>query len=375
MSRALTPGLQVCARTRVRKLRELPLSGQVMVELGQEVDAHQVVACALVPGELHVLRIPERLGLDPDEVLEDLRIQEGQQVENGAVLCEHQSFFGLLKSRFVSPVSGQVEFINVRSGHVGLREVARPLSLLAHVSGRVVSIEAGKSVTIETECALVQGIFGIGGEQRGTLRLLAVPAGREVQEIDLPEQIKGSILVGGTRPSLQALQAAARQGAAGWVVGSIDDRALAGYLGYDLGIALTGDEDLSMTVIITEGFGRMPIAGRILEVLARFDGSPASINGATQVRAGALRPEIIVSGLETKLEEGPSSAILSREQELEVGSFVRIIRVPYFGQRAKVLSLPVELQTLETGARARVLEAELEGGRRVFVPRTNVELV
>jgi hypothetical protein len=54
---------------------------------------------------------------------------------------------------------------------------------------------------------------------------------------------------------------------------------------------------------------------------------------------------------------------------------VRIIRQPNFGRIGKVTALPVELQDIETEAKVRVLEVELDDGRRVLLPRANVEII
>ena len=117
----------------------------------------------------------------------------------------------------------------------------------------------------------------------------------------------------------------------------------------------------------------MPIAARVLKLLHPLAGKVASINGATQVRAGAVRPEIIVPesapvpNLEEQLPESGGG--------LHVGSNVRLIRMPYFGLLGTVAALPPQAQMLDTGAMARVLLATLADGRVVTVPRANVELV
>ena len=165
---------------------------------------------------------------------------------------------------------------------------------------------------------------------------------------------------------------AAAGGVAGLVVGSIDDHALTGYLGYELGMAVTGHEDVPMTVIVTEGFGWLPLAERTHTLLRSLEGRAASINGATQVRAGAVRPEIIVA----QEERGPGGGDEEgAEAGLRIGAPIRIIRVPHFGATAEVVALPPEPQPIETGAKTRVLEARLANGDIVTVPRANVELV
>jgi hypothetical protein len=244
------------------------------------------------------------------------------------------------------------------------------VALEAYVSGTVIEVEAGKAVKIECYGALVQGIIGVGGERRGALLPLTLDLDTHILPGHIPQDCRGKVLVGGICPSAEVLKLAASRGALGFVIGSIEDQALAGYLGFDLGIALTGDEDLSMTVIITEGFGVLPFSKRTFDLLKGLEGREASINGATQVRAGALRPEIIVA-----LEQQRSKDQSSELKGLEVGSFVRIIRVPYFGEIAEIKELPIEPLVLETGAKARVLKAQLKDGSLVTVPRANVELL
>ena len=61
--------------------------------------------------------------------------------------------------------------------------------------------------------------------------------------------------------------------------------------------------------------------------------------------------------------------------QLEVGSDIRVIREPYFGLLGTVVELPPEPRPIESGATVRVLEAELQDGRRVVVPRANVEIM
>ena len=106
---------------------------------------------------------------------------------------------------------------------------------------------------------------------------------------------------------------------------------------------------------------------QIVRVLHAVAGSKASINGATQVRAGALRPEIICR---------PSGAagVESLQVGLAPGSRVRLIRVPFFGMQGTIKELPSELIQIETGARARVARVTLDiDGREVLVPRANLE--
>ena len=370
MAGILVPALQVKKEIEIHRRRELPVAGEVLVQLGQEVQAADVVAQAFLTGELYILKIAENLGVEPEEVLKGLSIKESAAVTAGQILCCHSGLFGLFKSVFRAPVDGTIEFVQPLTGHVGLRTAARPLRLQAYITGRVAEIEPAKSVTIATCGAWVQGIFGVGGERLGILRALTCGPDKILELADLPEDCSGSVLIGGQRPSAAVLKKAVAAGAVGFVVGSIDDSALSEYLGFDLGIAVTGNEAVSMTVIITEGFGNLPINSEVWELAKAWDGREVSINGTTQVRAGAVRPELIIP--HNRVCSVP--AIVVTEQTLRVGTRVRVIRQPYFGERGVVVELPERVERIETGAEVRVLRAQLRDGRVVTVPRANVEL-
>jgi len=187
------------------------------------------------------------------------------------------------------------------------------------------------------------------------------------------EEMKDSVIIGGARMTSEAIQKAIDIGAAGLVSGGIDDQDLKEILGYDLGVAITGSETLGLTVIITEGFGDVAMAKRTFELLKSTAGKDASINGATQIRAGVIRPSIIIP-----VDETVAVAGLDADHEsgiLEVGSPVRIIRAPYFGEIGEVHSLPSNPQMLESGTTTRVLEVMTENGNILSIPRANIELI
>lgn len=372
MSKVLVPSLALSPCVTVRRRRELPLEGKLLCAPGDTVGAAQVVARAYLPGDLIILRLPEKMGIEPGDVMRGLRVAVGAEVSEGSLLCEHVGLFGWFKTRFYATTAGVVEFVTEQTGHLGVRLPARPLELDAYLSGTVVEVETGRAVTVEAQAALVQGIFGVGGERRGVITLLNVGRDQEVQPDHIPVIAQGAVLVGGMRASRAALECARERGAVGFVTGSIDDAALAGYLGYDLGIALTGDEQVSMSVIVTEGFGAIPFSERAYAVLAAAAGRDASLSGATQVRAGAVRPEIVIPG-GVEVSDGFSTETMAASA-LRVGAAVRLIRVPYFGMRAIIAELPHAPERIETGALTRVLRATLESGETVTVPRANVEL-
>jgi len=155
------------------------------------------------------------------------------------------------------------------------------------------------------------------------------------------------------------------------VVGGFDDRDLRELLGRDLGVAITGSEEIGLTLVLTEGFGRIRMADRSWNLLTAQGGRMASVSGATQIHAGVMRPEILIPRDDTAQLAAHGEAATG----LELGSLLRVIREPHFGRIGRVVELPSELRELDTEARVRVLVVELESGERAVVPRANVELI
>ncbi len=371
MPTAYTPGLHVSDHTVIRAVRRLPLKGEVLVQRGQRVTAETVVARALLPGNVQTLRAAEQLGTTPNEVERLLKKPVGETVQAGELLAETKGFFGLFGAKLVCPFDGAIEYLSPVTGTLGIREHPQPLNLAAHIAGIVEEVIPDEGVTVVTEGALVQGIFGVGGERRGRLKVVADGPDAPLDETRLGADCAGCVLLAGAAANVSQLRKAAEFGAVGLVVGAVSDAVLRAYLGYDIGVAITGQEDVPITLILTEGFGTLGMAHRTFELLRRLEGREASINGATQIRAGVIRPEIVVPEA-----EAATAASDTRESELRIGSRLRLIREPYFGQFAVVTALPPELHQIETEALVRVAEVRLEaGGDTVMVPRANVEII
>ena len=97
------------------------------------------------------------------------------------------------------------------------------------------------------------------------------------------------------------------------------------------------------------------------------------MSGATQIRAGVLRPEILAPSLDGAPAGREEAA--SAEGGMKMGDMVRVIRQPFFGRIGKVTALPPELMPLETEAKVRVLEVDFAGGGKTLLPRANVEMI
>lgn len=371
MAHAYTPGLKVTARTLVRKQRRLPLPGETLAEKGQRVKGDDIVARTALPGNVTTVNVGGLLGVPPEDVPGMMVKQPGDAVAKDEVIALSKGFLGLFKTEVKAPVKGTIESVSQVTGQVILREPPEPVQVDAYVEGVVSEIMPREGVVVETMASLVQGIFGVGGEVRGTVHMAVDSPATVLTAKHITPDCRGKVVVGGSLVEYSAIEEGVRQGAKAIIGGGIEDSTLRKFLGYDIGVAITGQEKKGLTVVATEGFGEMRMAQKTFDLLKSLEGKMASVNGATQIRAGVIRPEVIVPLADGKSESAASEA----EAGLSMGMLVRIIRQPHFGAIGKVVALPVELEKIETEAKVRVLEVELDGGERVRLPRANVEII
>ena len=371
MAHSYTPGLTVTDHTVVHRRRMLPLPGKVVVAVGDRVRSDQVVARAELPGKVFPLNLANQLSVTPGELKEYLTKREGDVVAKDEILAENKPLIKWFKTEIRSPVAGTIESISSVTGQVLLREPPRVLELQAYVDGAITDTIPQQGVVVQTTCSLVQGIFGIGGETSGEITIAVKTPDEPLTPSHLTAAMKGKVVIGGSFLSAEAMKQAKTVGVAGVVVGGIHDEDLRALLGYDLGVAITGTEQVGFTLILTEGFGTIPMAAKTFKLLSAHAGQKASISGATQIRAGVIRPEIIIP----QGDGHASAATPSQREGIRLGDPVRIIRDPMFGRIGEVSALPSELTTIPTESEVRVLEVRFSDGKTVVIPRTNIEVI
>jgi len=371
VSYAYTPGLKVKRETRVRKSRILPISGEVLVNKDEHVSYDTAVARTYLSGDATFVPVFYKLGVLASELPKVMLKKEGDTVKEGELIAVSKSFFGMFKTEYSAELSGVIEMISPVTGMVCIRAHPRPVNLTAYISGEIVEVIPKQGVTIETSAALIQGIFGVGGERHGEIKVIAEPDEVLKSEV-IDSDCASKVLVGGSLVTDEALKKAEGIGVKGIITGGIDRDALTSYIGYEIGVAITGQEDINLTCIITEGFGQNTMANRTYSLLKELEGRLASINGATQIRAGVIRPEIIVPF--TKIIDKPVDVNEKRLDGIYPGTRVRIIRQPYYGAIGTVHSLPVKLHKLDSESYVRVMVVNLDNCL-VTIPRANVEII
>ena len=215
MAHSYTPGLKVTANTKIRRERKLPLPGDVLVKVGDRVTASTIVARTQLPGNVQAVNAANLLGVLPEDVEECLTKPIGSKVEKEEVFAESKSFFGLFRSKCHAPVKGSIESVSKVTGQVLLREEPIPVEVDAYVDGTVVEVHPRSGVTVETQGAFIQGIFGVGGETCGELHVCVSTPAEPLEERAIDASSRGKVAVGGAYVTTAVLRKAIALGVTG----------------------------------------------------------------------------------------------------------------------------------------------------------------
>ncbi|MGI6344970.1 MAG: hypothetical protein ACOX18_07955 [Bacillota bacterium] len=312
--------------------------------------------------------VAQELGVNPMFYKDYLLVREGSNVIPDQPLAVRR---GSPQHKYVlSPIYGRVH--RVQDGKIELLPLHARTELQAYLAGRVTAVRPGHGVTIRAWAHLVQGVYGIGGEAGGELLLAAGPH-QVLSSSDVGEHWRGKVVVAGQTADVQLLAAAREAGAVGLILGYLPYEELHAFTGGSGLLGLTGDEAAGLTLILTEGFLAAPLNEAAWSTLQGLEGRYASINGTTHIRAGVIRPEIVVSE-----PEWPAAAAAGNspgeERELQPGSLVRLLRDPLRGQVGEVCELYTRRQPMESGSLVRAARVRV-AGQDVTVPIANLALL
>lgn len=342
----------------IRRERQLPIPGKVLVQRGDAVEATTVLAIAEQPAGVVIVDIARALKVSPERATAYLQRKPGASVRAQEVLARRRIWLGLRTLRARSPVDGEI--VVAGGGKVLIRAGARSLELRAGFPGRVVEVLPAYGAVIETTGALIQAFWSSGADFSGMIRI--VTSGAEplrARAIDPVAQ--GTIVVGGAWIEPSALEQAERLQVRGIIAGSMEASLLPML------------RDLSFPVVLTEGFGRLPMHPGIFRIFSLYQGREAFVLRPPAGPDGwPGRPEILIP-VPTESPPPPEPA---GEVHLHPGVRVRLLREPYRGRTGTVSGLSPRPWTLDSGLRSWCAEIQLDGEEgRIWVPVYNVEVL
>ena len=341
--------------TLIQVERRLPSKGEVIVHLGERVEPTDVVARVHQTQDFRIVDVARKLGVPKSQVKRFLLKSVGDAVEAGQLIAMSG---GLARRKAHAPAKGEI--MAVGNGRVLIEVSPELIEVRAYLKGTVSKVTPGVGVVIEAAGAIVQGRWGCGGEAYGVLRVLAARPDEPLRAKSIDVAAHGAVIVGGGWVDAAALEQAQQLQVRGLIVGSME------------GALRAQAEAMSFPIILTEGFGRVPMAEPLFSLLHGQTGREASISAETRVRFGVTRPEILIPlPSESRLAPPPPPGA-----PLSVGARVRVVRPPYLGAVGVIEEMVAKTRRVESGARVYGAEVRLgTAAETVFVPYANLELL
>jgi biotin carboxyl carrier protein len=326
------------------------------VSLSQPVKALDVVASAETPGIFRVVKLDKHLRTDLKHAESCMIKREGDMVRKGEVLAIRSISLGMRRLRVTSPIDGQIA--RITNGQVIIEGDRKLQEIYASVPGRVVAIEVGEHVTVETNAALIQIAWGYGGLAWGTLKVMDTAPGLTTDAKRFNIDHRGAIAVIGSPITEEFLKAAIDVRVKGLIASSMRSSLLPLL------------SKVEFPVGLTQGFGELPMSERILGLLNTYNGREVSLDMSMSADWRDMRPEIIIpisSGQTAADDRNPD------RYEFKTGQKARILQPPYLGEIGTVTALPAEMRQLESGLWMPGAQVQVSSGDTVFVPFANLE--
>jgi hypothetical protein len=339
--------------TKIRRERLLPLPGTVMVTTGQQVKATDVIAETRVANQHLMLDVAQQLKISARQAQNLMNVNVNQLVERGEVIAGPTGF----PPRSVKfPEQGKVVYIH--DGQVLLELDTPPYRLFAGLEGEIRNIIPDRGAILETEGALLQGIWGNGKISQGNLVSLMRSPSTELTGEDFEGDLSEAIIVSGCVCRKETLQYCRQFNIRGLILASLSASL----------VPLAAQA--RFPIIILDGFGKIPMNSAACRILTENAGKVIALNACGWERSTDSRPEIIIPLPEIKAADySLPDAILAP------GKRVRINSSDLRGKVGKLIALNTEQAMLANGIMTRVATIHLENGEQTYVPLANLELL
>ncbi len=326
--------------------------GSVLVRVGQQLSAVDVVAEEHPRGRHLLLDVPSALGISRSKFSKSIITRKvNEKLAEGDIIAEYRKVFNRVLR---APVASEILMIS--NGMVLLELEEEPVQLKAGFTSTVVEVIPDRGVILEASGALIQGIWGNNRINTGLLTPLSGTPSGELAVDRLDISLRGAIGMAGHCCDKTALRAAAELPLQGLILGSMTADLMETAL------------NLEIPVILLEGFGKIPINQVAYKILSTNAKREICLNAAALDRYLGERPEALIPL--------PATADFPPETDVfKYGQTVRILCKPHLstiGTLEEVIHEPV---LLANGLRSRVASVRLENNERVSIPFANLEVL
>lgn len=364
--------------------RLLDRQGSVDVGVGDKVTAEQVVARSEDLEQPVTLYVSNELGVEKEGLQKYLAKSIGSEVKAGEVVARVRR--GLRTATVKSPVSGTLSSVDEANGTVVLSAELGTRQIRALVNGEVEQVVPGRGAILRSQGTRIYGILGFGSEASGPLVVGIERDDRELTSDRVSNDWRGAIVLAGMTAGVPALTRMKEAGVAGVIVGSVSEADIRRFFtnsgtggatrpGRFWNVSSHPEsafcqlrEEAPFAIIVTEGFGRSPMAEEIFQQLRGREGQQVTLSASTSTGTRLSRPEIYIT------MAGSSASTDRFSDDLYGGRRVRIANPSQPGVPGTCQSEVYHVTTVD-GSKTLVADVALVGGDVRTVPVSNLEVI
>ncbi len=351
----LAPMSHTLALTTIIRKRELPVSGEVIARLNQRVLSSAVVAEAEYSHKHHLIDVARILDIKPKTAEKKLGdIHRGQHLSAGTVVATGG---GLVPKEIKVEKSGRV--VAIGGGQILLDTSGKELALRAGISGEITEIIPNRGVIIREVGALIQGIWGNGRINSGSLHIIATKPDHILEANQLDISIRSFVVLGGSCQDAETLMSAKDATVRGLILSSLNPSLL--------GLA----RKMPYPIIVTDAIGNEPMNATAHKIISTNNQREnVTVNAESYHHYKGTRPEVIIPLPHADFPPTPREV-----ESFAPGQNVRLRRAPHAGATGTLIELPRTLKTLPNGLRVLVGRVKIKNGEQIFVPLVNLEVL
>lgn len=235
---------------------------------------------------VHV-NIADKIGCPPRKALRYLKRQVGDFVYQGDLLAQRlETYSGQTPALVRAPSTGVITAIDKKTALLTIQYTLTPFDFKAHVSGKVTDVVDYTSITICYRGTRLEGKLGLGKETHGIFRWVENPD--NLATLDLA----GTVLSINFAPDFELLKHLTNMRITALVIAGVEEAELVKFMGKELGIINTGNENLPYSILIMAAFAQKNFDFATQNLFAKMDQAQCYVQTHTRIRAGVARPSI-----------------------------------------------------------------------------------
>jgi len=350
----LAPVIQISPLAKIRRHRELPAPGKVVVRQGQKVEALDIIAETILAPEHIMLNIARSLNVTTEKADELIQRAAGETINKGDLIAGP---VGLAKRVVRAPRSGRI--VVAGDGLVLMQVNSTPYEVHAGMPGAVTDLIPDRGAVVEATGALVQGVWGNAQTEFGLMQVKMKSPDDQLTTDHLDVSQRGSIILGGYCGDGRVFQKAAEIPLRGLILTSMDSA------------LIPFAQKAPFPILVLEGFGFHPLNAISYNVLVTNNGREISLNAEALDHYKGIRPEIVIPLGASREPEDSSLSV----EDFAPGHKIHLVRAPHAGKTGTIASLFHEPIRFPSGIRALGADIILSNDQHVTVPLANLERV